>query len=112
MPNPWDNLTEELFGIIKSSVTDLVDAERPEVEAFLRENAVLAAKQTWISIHGSEEEKAEAISNLRHLKSQAIMRAASLQIVATTAAVNLLSKVLEVVSNFALQFGRKMLLGA
>lgn len=112
MPNPWDNLTEELFGLIKTSVTDLVDTERPEVEAFLRENAVMAAKQTWISLNGSDEEKAEALSNLRHLKSQAIMRAASLQIVATTAAVNLFSKVMEVVANFALTFGRKLLLGA
>lgn len=111
MPNPWDNLTDELFSIIKSSVTDLVDTELPHVEAFLRENAELAAKQTWISLNGLEVEKAEAISNLRHLKAQALMRAASLQIVATTAAVNLLSKVLEVVVNFALTSGRKLLLG-
>lgn len=111
MSNPWDNLTEELLGIIKSSVTDLVDTERPEVEAFLKENAVQAAKQTWISLNGSDSDKAEAISNLRHLKSQAVMRAVSLQIIATTAAVNLLSKVMEVVVNFSLTFGRKLLLG-
>lgn len=109
MSNPWDNLGDQLLSTLKSSVSDFVDAEKPEVEAFLKEKSVEVAKQTWISLNGSDEEKAEAVANLRHLKAQVIGQAASLEIVATTAAVKLLGKVFDVVANFALQYGAKLL---
>lgn len=109
MSNQWDDLANQLLGTLKTSVSDFVDAEKPEVEAFLKEKAAQIAKQTWLSQSGTDEEKAEAISNLRHLKAQVIMQAASLEIVATTAAVKLLGKVFEVVTNFALQYGAKLL---
>jgi uncharacterized protein YfeS len=109
MANQWDALTGQLLETLKSSVSDFVQTEKPEVESFLRAKAEQIAKMTWISINGSDEEKAEAVSNLRHLKSQVLMEAASLEIVATTAAVKLLGKVFEVVTNFALQYGVKLL---
>jgi len=109
MSNPWDALTGELLPLLKSSVSDFVETEKPEVEAFLKEKAGLIAKQTWISLNGTDDERAESVNNLRHLKAQVVMEAASLEIVATTAAVKLLGKVFEVVSNFALQYGAKLL---
>lgn len=109
MANQWDNLASQLLPLLKNSVSDFIDAEKPGLEAFLKEKAEIIAKQTWISLNGSDEEKAEAISNLRHLKAQVIMEAASLEIVATTAAVKLLGKVFEVVTNFALRYGATLL---
>lgn len=109
MPNQWDNLSGQLLETLRASVADFVQTEKPEVEEFLKAKAQQIAKQTWISINGSDEDKVEAVSNLRHLKSQVLMEAASLEIVATTAAVKLLGKVFEVVSNFALRYGVTLL---
>jgi uncharacterized protein YfeS len=109
MPNPWDNLVGELLPLLKSSVSDFIDSEKAEVQDFLKAKAEQVAKQTWLSINGSNEEKSEAVSNLRHLKAQVVMEAASLEIVATTAAVKLLGKVFEVVTNFALKYGVALL---
>lgn len=110
MSNQWDALAGQILETLKASVSDFIDAEKPGVQDFLKQKSQHVAKMTWISQTGTDEEKAEAISNLRHLKAQVIMEAASLEIVATTAAVNLLGKVFEVVSNFALQYGAKLLL--
>jgi uncharacterized protein YfeS len=109
MANQWDALADQLLVTLKSSVSDFIETEKPGLEDFLKQKAQHIAKMTWISLNGSDEEKAEAISNLRHLKAQVVMEAASLEIVATTAAVKLLGKVFEVVVNFALQYGVKLL---
>jgi hypothetical protein len=110
MANQWDDLTGQLLVTLKASLSDFVQTEKPEVEAFLHAKAQQIAKQTWTSLNGSDDDKVEAITNLRHLKSQVLMEAASLEIVATTAAVKLLGKVFEVVTNFALQYGARLLL--
>lgn len=110
MSNPWDKLADELLGTLKTSVSDFVDTEKQEVVDFLKQKSVEIAKQTWISLNGTDEERSEAVSNLRHLKAQVVGQAASIELVATTAAVKLLGKVFEVVVNFALQHGAKLLL--
>jgi hypothetical protein len=109
MPNPWDKLSGELLETLKISVHDFIDTEKQEVVDFLREKSVEIAKQTWVSLNGTDEERAEAIGNLRHLKAQVVGQAASMELVATTAAVKLLGKVFEVVVNVALQYGVKLL---
>lgn len=112
MSNPWDALKSQLLPLLKASVSDFVDAEKPEVSSFLSEKAEQLAKQTWVSLNGTDEEKAEAISNLRQLKAQVVMEAVDAQILATAAALKLLGKVFDVVVNFTLQYGSKLLLGA
>jgi uncharacterized protein YfeS len=112
MGNAWDPLVQPLTDILKSSLSDFVDTEKVEVANFIQGKAQLIAQQTWMSSNGTDDEKSEAISNLRHLKAQVIMEAASQEIVATTAAIKLLGKVFEVVANFALQYGTKLLLAA
>ena len=110
MSNPWDELGGQVLSLLKQSVSDFVSSEKPEVEAFLRDKAAEIARQTWISLNGtSEEEKQTARENLRHLKAQVIMEAASLQIVATAKALGLLSKVFDVVANFLIQYAPKIL---
>jgi hypothetical protein len=109
MSNPWDSLAGQILGTLKDSVSDFVDSTKPEVETFLKEKAVQLARQTWISVQGSEAEKLEAIANLRHLKAQVIMEAASLEIVATAKALGLLSKVFDVVANFLIKYGVTLL---
>jgi CobQ-like glutamine amidotransferase family enzyme len=112
MSNAWDSLKQPILDLLKSSVSDFVDTEKVEVQSFLAGKADQVAQQTWLSVNGSDDDKVQAISNLRHLKSQVIMEAASQEIVATTAAIKLLGKVFEVVANFVLQYGTKLLLAA
>jgi hypothetical protein len=110
MANAWDSLKQPILDLLKSSVSDFVDTEKAEVQAFLAGKADQIAQQTWLSVNGTDDEKSEAVSNLRHLKAQVIMEAASQEIVATTAAIKLLGKVFEVVANFVLQYATKLLL--
>jgi hypothetical protein len=111
MSNPWDGLATELLGTLKTSISDFVDQEKPELEAFLKEKAQDLAKQTWITVdpNAVEADKSIARENIRHLKAQVILEAADLKIVATARAVGLLSKVFETVGNFLIQYGPKIL---
>lgn len=114
MANPWDSLATEVLATLRQSVADLVDLDQAELQSFLKEKAEDLAKQTWITVNpaSSEAEKATARENIRHLKSQVILEAMDLKIVATARVVGLLSKVFETVGNFLIQHGPKILAAA
>lgn len=76
MPNPWDALTESVLGTLKESVRDLADVESDIVKVPLRDIAQDMARQTWLSVEGTGEEKLQAAGNLRSLRGQAVIVAA------------------------------------
>ena len=110
MSNPWDALADELLPMFKDSVKDFVETLKPEVEAFLKEKAEEAARETWLANFApTEEERREARSNLRHLKAQVVMEAADKSIIAAARDFSLLGKVFDVAANFLIQYGAKLL---
>lgn len=110
MSNAWDPMVQPLLELLKSSVQDLVDTGKQEVQDFLKNQAEQYAKQTWISVNASsDDEKAEALDNLRHLKAQVIMDAMDAKLIATARILGLLSKAFEVVGNVLVQYGPKIL---
>jgi hypothetical protein len=73
MANPWDGLKDNVYGALKESVHDLVDIESDVVKAALTEITEDLAKQTWLSVEGTGEEKLQAAGNLRTLRGQAVI---------------------------------------
>jgi arsenate reductase-like glutaredoxin family protein len=106
MSNPWDPLVSQLTPLLKSSLQDLVDLGKQEVQSFITKQAEQYAKQTWLSINASsDDEKAEAVDNLKHLKAQVVVDAMDLQIVASARILGLLTKAFNVVEAFLVQYG-------
>ena len=111
MANPWDPLVAQLTPILKSSLSDLVDLGKQEVQDFIQKQAEQYAKQTWLSINApSDEDKQEAVDNLRHLKAQVIVDAMDLKIVSSAKIISLLTKTFEIVGTFLIQYGARILL--
>src|SRR6185369_11257239 len=80
-PTLWSDLKTDVLDVLRDSVKDFMDVEKPEVKALLEEVAEEGAKQTWLSINGSEAERSQAPGNLRSLKAHVIIDAADSVIV-------------------------------
>lgn len=106
MTNPWDPLVSQLTPLLKSSLQDLVDLGKDEVQSFIKNQAEQYAKQTWLSVNApSDDDKAEALDNLKHLKAQVVVDAMDLKIVATARVLGLLTKAFNVIEAFLIQYG-------
>jgi hypothetical protein len=107
--NPWSALKDDVLGTLKEAVGDLVDVESAAVKAPLAAIAEDMARQTWLSVEGTGDEKLQAASNLRSLRAQATIVAA---IAVVTGAAELRAafvKAIETAGIFLLQNAPKLL---
>lgn len=108
-PTLWASLKDDTLAVLKDSVRSLVDVEKDEVKKALAEIAEEAAKQTWILVNGSMDEKAQAPGNLRSLNAQAVIVAADVMVVSSREAREAFVKVIETVGIFLLRNAPKLL---
>jgi hypothetical protein len=108
-PALWASLKDNVLSILKDTAKDIVDVEKPEVVSLLKELAEEGAKQTWLLVNGSDDEKAQAAGNIRSLKAQAIIDAADGIIVASAHLLVAFSKIIETAGNFLIQNGPAIL---
>lgn len=108
-PTDWAALRDDVLGVLKDSVRDFVDVEKEVVKTALTGIAESLAKQTWLSIRGSDDERAQAPGNIRSLKAQAIILAADTEIVAARELRATFVKVIETAGLFLLRNAPKLL---
>jgi hypothetical protein len=108
-PELWSSLKDDVLDVLRDSVKDLMDVEKDEVKALLLEVAEQGAKQTWLSINGSDAEKSQAPGNLRSLKAHVIIDAADSVIVASKELRAAFIKVVETVGLFLLKNAPKLI---
>jgi ribosome-binding ATPase YchF (GTP1/OBG family) len=101
--NILQSLKGQILPVLTSSVKDLVDTEKAEVKSFLEDNALEMAKQTYYSVNGTDDEKAQAPDNMAALKAQAVIEACDIVIVSSAKILAMIVKVLETVGNFLIQ---------
>lgn len=109
VPSPWSSLKDDVLDVIRKSVDDFVDLQKPEALALLSEIAEQGAKQTWLLVNGTDDEKLQAQGNLRSLKAQAIIGLADGVIVTAAELKAAAVKVVETVGNFLLANASKLL---
>ena len=109
VPSPWSSLKDDVLKVLTQSVQDFVDLQKPEAQALLAELAEQGAKQTWLLLNGSDDEKAQAEANIRSLKAQAIIGLADGVIVTAVELKAAAVKVVETVGNFLLVNASKLL---
>ena len=109
IPAPWSSLAGDVLTVLKQSVQDFVDTEKPEAKALLAEIAEQGAKQTWLLSNGTDAEKAQAEGNIRSLKAQAVIGLADGVILTAVELKAAAVKVVETVGNFLLMYGPKLL---
>jgi hypothetical protein len=101
--NVLASLKATALGTLTSSLKDIVDTTKAEVQAFLSTNAEQMAEQTFLSVSGTPEERDQASDNMAALKAQAVMEGCDAIIVDSAKALALLVKVIETVANFMIQ---------
>lgn len=107
-PNPWDEVKDATISVVKDALKNFV--ERADVDKFAREKAEQYAKQWWISTNGkTEQERAEAVANLEHLKAQIKGEFDRLQIQISVDAKNTIIKILETVGGILIKVAPKIL---
>jgi len=110
-PNPWDGVKDKTIEIIKDALKGFV--ERAEVDVFVKEKAEQYAREWWGSVHGAtEDEKAEHLANLEHIKAQTRAEVDRLQIQISVDAKNTIIKILEAVGGVLLKVAPKLLAAA
>lgn len=109
VPSPWSSLKDDVLSVLKQSVQDFVDLQKPQAQALLAEIADQGAKQAWLLLNGSDVEKAQAEGNIRSLKAQAIIGLADGVIVTATELKAAFVKVVETVGTFLLMNAPKLL---
>lgn len=82
-PALWSSLKDDVLDVLRDSMKDFVDVEKDEVKTLLVEIAEQGAKQTWLSINGTDAEKSQAPGNLRSLKAHVIIDVADSVIVSS-----------------------------
>lgn len=102
MSEPWKELAQASFEIVKDGLKGFV--EREDVDEFAKEKTVLFAKEWWNSTHAStEEERKEHEANLKHLTAQVRGEARRLQIAISEEAKDTVGRVLETIGAFLLK---------
>lgn len=105
----WSGLKDDVLDVLKVSVRDFIDVERDDAKEALGEIAERAAKQTWLLVKGSDVEKAQAPGNIRSLKAQAIIVAATLVVSGSAELRAAFVKVVETIGNFLLRNAPKLI---
>lgn len=105
MSEPWDELVGPIESTLTAGVKDIVNDLKDEYKSFLKDVAIRTAKETWRSIHGSDEEKEIAKANLALLAGKTVGEAARMALAESDKA----AAVLESVLNTALQFAEHVL---
>lgn len=108
-PTLWAGLKDDVLAILKDAAKDLVDVEKDEVKALLAELAEQGAKQSWLLVNGTDDEKAQAPGNLRSLKAHAVIDAADAVIVSSKELKKAFVKVIETAGLFLLQNAPKLI---
>lgn len=102
MAEPWDEIKDQVFSIIKDSLKGFV--EKAEVDEFIKEKAQQYAKEWWGSTHApTDAEKDEHKANLEHLKAQTKAEVARLQIQISVDAKNTIIRILEAVGGMLIK---------
>jgi hypothetical protein len=109
-PALWAPLKDSVVSVLKDALKDFVDVEKSKVKDLLAEVAEEAAKQSWLLVNGTDDEKAQAIGNLRSLKAQVIIDVADAEIVAAHEMRATFIKIVETVGLFLLQNAPKLLM--
>lgn len=105
----WSELEGDVLDVLKDSVRDLIDVESDEAKEALGEIAKRAAKQTWLLIKGSDVERAQAPGNLRSLRAQAVIVAATLIVSGSAEIRAAFVKAVETVGNFLIKNAPKLI---
>jgi len=106
---PWEALKDEVLAALKESAAGFSGDLKASAQAFLRDQAVAIAREKWRQLNAStDEEKAIAESNLRHLQGQVGAEIARLQIAATQQAGALLERVLSTAVGVLVRVGPKI----
>jgi hypothetical protein len=108
-PTDWSSLRDDTLSVLKDSLRDFVDVEKEVVKTALTDIAESLAKQTWLSVRGSDDERAQAPGNIRSLKAQAIILAADTEIVAAKELRATFVKIVETAGLFLLKNAPKLL---
>jgi hypothetical protein len=109
MAELWSELKDDVLDVLKDSVRDFVDVESDEAKEILGEISERAAKQTYLLVNGSDVEKVQAPGNIRSLKAQAIIAAATLVVTGSAELRAAFVKVVETVGNFLLKNAPKLI---
>lgn len=99
----WSELKDDVLDVLKDSVRDFVDVEKDEVKEALSEIAERGAKQTWLLVRGSDVEKAQAPGNLRSLRAQAIIVAATVVVDGSAQMREVFVRIVGTIGNFLLR---------
>lgn len=106
---PWSSLKDDVLSLLKESVHDLVNVEKDDVKAFLSDIAEQGAKQSWLLLNGTDDEKAQAPVNLKSLKAQAVIWAADAVILASKELKAAFVKAIETAGLFLLKYAPQVL---
>ena len=101
MSNPWDDFVGPIEATLTAGVKEIASDLKDEYKAFLKDVAIRSAKETWRAIHGDDEEKEIAKSNLELLKGQVIGEAARMALAQSEKAETILKAVLNIAISFA-----------
>jgi hypothetical protein len=109
MAEEWDALKDEIIATIKTRAKQFTDVESGPMKDFVEEVGKDFAKQKWISINGTDTEKAEAKTNLEELNAQVKGRFKKLQLSLLKEAEFAIGAVLETVGDFLMRVGPEIL---
>ena len=109
MSEEWDALKDEIVGTLKERAKEFADVEQGPLKDFLEEVGEDFAKQKWISLNGTDAEKAEAKQNLGHLNTQVKGRFKKLQLSLLKEAEFAIGAILETIGDFLMRVGPELL---
>jgi hypothetical protein len=107
--NVLNDLKGSILPILKDSLKDILDTTKAEVVSLLDDITVQMAKQTFLSVNGTDEEKAQVPENMAALKAQVIVEGCDAVIVDTAKALAIFAKVVETVGTTLIKYAPKIL---
>ncbi len=108
-PSLWASLKDTTVSVLTETLKDIVDVEKPEVKDLILEVGEEGAKQTWLLINGSDDEKAQAPGNLRSLHAHVIIDAADAVILSTKELRTAFLKIVQTAGGFLLASAERLI---